>query len=95
MAFIKLMTETAKQNASVLEVCRAPGRFDTIKQLTAQMETCQKALTNYLNGKRSKYPRFYFLSDDELLSVLGRASDPLSVQPQVRKMFDNVATFAF
>ncbi|CAL6054637.1 Dynein_heavy chain [Hexamita inflata] len=95
LAFVKLMGDVSKQNLSVLESCKATNRLKEIKELITQMENCQKALTNYLNSKRSKYQRFYFISDDELLSVLGRASDPLSVQPQIRKMFDNVATLEF
>ena len=41
------------------------------------------------------YQRFYFISDDELLSILGQASDPRSIQEHMRKMFDNVASLEF
>jgi dynein heavy chain len=34
------------------------------------------------------FPRFYFLSDEDLLSILG-SSDASAVQPHMLKLFDN------
>eukprot|EP00702_Spironucleus_salmonicida_P008256 EST49547.1 Dynein heavy chain [Spironucleus salmonicida] len=95
MAFVKLMSEMGKTNPNVYDACSASGRLDMIKAQIASMDACQKALTDYLNSKRSQYQRFYFISDDELLSILGSASDPTSVQEHMRKMFDNVASLEF
>ena len=36
-------------------------------------------------------PRFFFISDDELLSILG-SSEPSAIQEHMIKMFDNVAS---
>ena len=38
--------------------------------------------------------RFYFMSDDELLSVLG-TSDPTAIQEHMLKLFDNAAALVF
>lgn len=37
---------------------------------------CQKALNDFLEEKRSKFSRFYFIGDDDLLEILGQAKNP-------------------
>ena len=56
------------------------------------LERCQKSLSEYLKSKRAIFPRFSFISDDELLGILG-SSEPTVIQEHVGKMFDNLAKF--
>lgn len=60
--------------------------------MIAALEKCQKSLTEYLGNKRIIFPRFNFISDDELLSILGSGS-PTAIQEHVGKMFDNLDKF--
>ena len=43
---------------------------ETLQQMLQQLDICQKALSNFLEDKRSAFPRFYFIGDDDLLEVL-------------------------
>jgi dynein heavy chain len=47
------------------------GRLSELKALSDQLDKRQKSLSDYLDTKRNVFPRFYFLSDDDLLSILG------------------------
>src|SRR5690606_24111750 len=89
----KLMTDTAK-NRNVLECCSIKGRLQKLQELSQRLADCQKELSQYLQTKRDAFPRFYFISDPELLSILG-TSDPTSVQEHMMKMFENCNELIF
>eukprot|EP00958_Prasinococcus_capsulatus_P027403 scaffold5502_cov390-Prasinococcus_capsulatus_cf.AAC.6 len=89
----KIMQKT-NSNPTVVDCCSSQGLLTTLQGLLDELEWCQKSLTEYLNTKRSAFPRFFFISDDELLSVLG-TSDVTSVQEHMLKLFDNCASLGF
>lgn len=48
-----------------------------------------------LQVKRSKFPRFYFLGDEDLLEILGQATKPVIIQSHLRKLFAGIHTVEF
>ena len=81
---LQIMSDTAKQPIIKL-ACHAANRLSDLQNLSAGLERCQKSLNDYLDSKRNAFPRFFFLSDDELLSILG-SSDPECVQEHMIKV---------
>jgi dynein heavy chain 2 len=55
----------------VVSLCDVPGIKETLETILSQLDMCQKALNSYLEEKRSKFSRFYFIGDDDLLEILG------------------------
>ncbi|XP_050455387.1 dynein axonemal heavy chain 10 [Cataglyphis hispanica] len=90
-AFKKIMSDTSKRR-NVMECCTIYGRKDEFEAMIAALEKCQKSLKEYLCNKRIIFPRFNFISDDELLTILGN-SNPAVIQEHVGKMFDNLDKF--
>lgn len=76
--FRKLMND-AVTNPSVKTWCTTSNRLIDLQLMFTGLEKCQKSLNDYLDTKRNAFPRFFFISDDELLSILGN-SDPACVQ---------------
>ncbi|XP_039277456.1 dynein heavy chain 10, axonemal [Nilaparvata lugens] len=86
----RVMLEAARRPLAV-EQCSSGDRLLDLVGLSDGLDVCQKSLNDYLDTKRNTFPRFFFLSDDELLSILG-SSHPSCVQQHIVKMFDNVGS---
>jgi len=65
-----------------------------LKNIIIELDKCQKSLTNYLQSKKMSFPRFYFISDDDLLQILG-SSEVRSITPHLMKLFDNCKNLLF
>ena len=63
----------------VMSLCEIQGLKDTLELILNQLDMCQKALNDYLEEKRQKFSRFYFIGDDDLLEILGQAQNPLVI----------------
>ncbi|XP_017580699.2 dynein heavy chain 10, axonemal [Pygocentrus nattereri] len=91
--FKKIMSDTVK-DPGIKRCCLMPNRLADLQNLSDGLERCQKSLNDYLDSKRNAFPRFFFISDDELLSILG-SSEPSCVQEHIIKMYDNIASLQF
>lgn len=69
-----------------------------LKQLIAineRLGEIQRALELYMDTKRHIFPRFYFISNDDLLDILVNANEPDLLQPHFKKLFDNINKLKF
>ena len=82
---LQIMVETSK-NPLVLDACHADNRLQDLEMISTGLVKCQKSLNDYLDSKRNAFPRFFFISDDELLSILG-SHECTCVQEHMIKVF--------
>lgn len=67
--FIMTQLEGARKVVAFSDV---PGVREKLPAMAQQLDVCQRALSEFLEDKRSQFPRFYFLGDDDLLEILGQ-----------------------
>jgi dynein heavy chain, axonemal len=91
----KTIMKRTYNNPNALVSGTVKGLKETLVRHNEVLEAIQKSLEAYLEKKRSTFPRFYFLSNDELLEILAQARDPQAVQPHLRKCFDALTRLEF
>lgn len=71
------------------------GFIQILQELNRKLEHIQKNLNQFLEGKRGLFPRFYFLSNDDLLEIIGQAKDPEPIQKHIKKIFEGISSLKF
>ena len=93
--FKNLMKKTSNRSQALRATIGVAGLLSELKRHNGTLDQVQKQLNKYLETKRRVFPRFYFLSDDELLQILANSQDIQKVQPHLKKCFDNIYALDF
>ncbi|XP_072288151.1 dynein axonemal heavy chain 11-like, partial [Pyxicephalus adspersus] len=92
--FKDLMENIIKTNI-VIKVTNEPGLLAKLETLLQRLKVCEKSLADYLESKRLRFPRFYFVSSNDLLEIISKGTQPKQVIRHFLKLFDNIADLRF
>ncbi|CAD7974708.1 unnamed protein product [Amoebophrya sp. A25] len=91
----KATMKEAYENPSAMICCCKEGRLQTFVHHNESLDQIQKSLEEYLLSKCIAFPRFFFLSNDDLLAILSQARVVQAVQPHLIKCFDALVRLDF
>ncbi|KAE9420714.1 hypothetical protein Angca_008064, partial [Angiostrongylus cantonensis] len=91
----RLILSDIVRDARLVSLCNRQSLRKTLEQIIDQLHRCQKALNQFLEEKRSAFPRFYFLGDDDLLEILGQSTNPSVIQSHLKKLFQGIDKVVF
>jgi dynein heavy chain len=83
---------TLSQSPNAFHATHLESVDKELQYMNANLEEIQRSLEMYLENKRRQFPRFYFISNDDLLEILGQSKNPPGVMPHMKKLFDNIKT---
>ncbi|CAM4781010.1 unnamed protein product [Rotaria magnacalcarata] len=92
--FREIMSDIAS-NPRLVVLAQRKDLSNLLKSMLDQLARCQKALNELLEEKRSIFPRFYFIGDDDLLEILGQATNPTVIQSHLKKLFAGIHSVRF
>jgi len=89
-----LMRE-AREEPAVVIASTSEGREEALKGFNDEIETCEKALNEYLEQKKKVFSRFYFVSNQALLDILSNGNNPVKVDEYIGDCFDGLKCLKF
>uniref|UniRef100_A0A8B9QUJ2 Cytoplasmic dynein 2 heavy chain 1 n=1 Tax=Anas platyrhynchos TaxID=8839 RepID=A0A8B9QUJ2_ANAPL len=92
--FRSVMSDIKRDNR-IISLNARTGLRSTLIALLDQLQRCQRSLNEFLEEKRSAFPRFYFIGDDDLLEILGQSMNPSVIQSHLKKLFAGINSVSF
>ena len=83
------------QDKQVLKVDAIPNLIEQLDLAKKDLETIAVNLNTYLEEKRRRFPRFYFLANDDLYDILGDTRNPRKIEIYLKKIFEGVSSLTF
>ena len=91
----KALMKACSENPNALRNGTKPNLLASLTAWNESLDRVQKNLDDYLEKKRNEFPRFFFLSNEELLEILAQTKNVQAVQPHMSKCFDGIKALDF
>lgn len=70
--------------------CDQPWVPKAFNLVQTQLTICEKALNEFMDSKRTAFPRFYFVAQTDLLDILSNGNAPAKIMCHMPKIFQAI-----
>ena len=84
---VKKILEDGYKSQIALDFCNQEYVFPALETVQKDLTVCEKALFEFMDTKRTAFPRFYFVSQNDLLDILSNGNNPSKVMVHMPKIF--------
>ncbi|XP_070202269.1 uncharacterized protein [Littorina saxatilis] len=91
----RLLMRATERNPNVLQCCSRKNILKILTHMNDSLEACRKSLLNHLERRRQIFPRFYFLSMEDVLHIVCNGYDLNQVNLYISKLFEHLGRLVF
>lgn len=87
---MKEIMASGSEIKNILNFCTIAGMLKRLEAIQSDLKVCEKALNEFLESKRKAFPRFYFVSVNDLLDILSNGNSPEKINRHMSKIFQAI-----
>ncbi len=88
--FLKGLMKKTMTKPSISRLLKVTNILTDLTKTLESLEEIEKKLEDYLEVKRRAFPRFYFISNDELVEILANSANINMIQKHINKLFEGI-----
>ena len=92
---VRVTLKNAWNTRNVKDAFNEQGLLKRLEFIQEQLDMCKKSLADFLDGRRRQFPRYYFVSEADLLDILSNGSDPKKILVHIPKIYLCTKTISF
>lgn len=93
--FLQLNLKANRTPQCIKMIRTSTTLVDVLRKQNEDLERIQKALEVYVESKREIFPRFYFLSFEDLIQILSNSENKDVISLHLKTLFDGIVALEF
>ncbi|GFO25145.1 dynein beta chain, ciliary-like, partial [Plakobranchus ocellatus] len=91
----RLLMRATEKNPNVLQCCSRKNILKILEHMNQSLEVCRKSLLHHLERRRQIFPRFFFLSMEDVLHIVCTGYDLNMVNLYISKVLQNIGCLSW
>lgn len=86
----KELIKGLKESLNVKITCNKENLLKSINDSNILLEQVERGLNDFIEKKKGDFPRFYFISNEDLIEIISQTKDLNKIKDSLKKIFENI-----